>query len=145
LNGFALGESVVAGPDFSRGSKSLKNKAEPKCEVKRMAVLVYCTKCGAKNEDTAVACVKCGASLQTGTVESRRYERRRRESECFGLPHGGAIAGVIIGVLIFLWGFFELAKQQGWITQDINVWWLFIITIGLLMIAGAIYRATRRY
>jgi uncharacterized membrane protein YvbJ len=110
-----------------------------------MSRLVYCTKCGTKNEDTAVACVKCGASLQTGTVESRRYERRRREGECFGLPHGGAIAGIVIGALILLWGFMELAKQQGWITQDINIWWLIVIIIGVLMIVGAIYRATRRY
>ena len=78
-----------------------------------MTRLVYCTKCGTKNEDAAVACVKCGASLQTGTVESRRFERRRAEGDCFGLPHGGAIAGIVIGVLILLWGFMELAQQQG--------------------------------
>jgi uncharacterized membrane protein len=89
--------------------------------------------------------VKCGANLQTGTAESRRYERRHREGECFGLPHGGAIAGIVIGALIFLWGFFTLAEQQGWIAQGINIWWLFIIIIGVLMIAGGIYRATRRY
>ena len=110
-----------------------------------MSRLVYCTKCGSKNEDTAVVCVSCGASLQTGTVESRRYERRRAEGDCFGLPHGGAIAGIVIGFMIFLWGFLELARQQRWIVQDVSIWWLFIIIIGVLMIAGAIYRSTRRY
>ena len=110
-----------------------------------MARLVYCTKCGSKNEDTAVVCVKCGANLQTGTVESRRYERRHRENECFGLPHGGAIAGIVIGALIFLWGFFMLAEQQGWVTQAPELWWLVIIIIGILMVVGGIYRSTRRY
>ncbi len=107
--------------------------------------MVYCTKCGTKNEDTAVACVKCGASLQPGTVESRRYERRRREGDCFGLPHGGAIAVIVIGAMLFLWGFMELAQQQGWIEEGINIWWIVLIVIGVLMIAGAIYRAMRRY
>ncbi len=107
--------------------------------------MVYCTKCGTKNEDTAVACVKCGASLQTGTAESRMYERRRKEGECFGLPHGGAIAGIVIGALILLWGFMQLAQQQGWIEQGISIWWIVLIIIGVLMIAGAIYRASRRY
>jgi uncharacterized membrane protein YvbJ len=107
--------------------------------------LVYCTKCGSKNEDTAVVCVKCGANLQTGSVESRRYERRRSESQCFGLPHGGTIAGIVIGALIILWGFFTLAEQQGWITQAPELWWIIIIIIGVLMVAGGIYRATRRY
>jgi len=78
-------------------------------------------------------------------VESRRFERRRAEGDCFGLPHGGAIAGIVIGVLILLWGFMELAQQQGWIEQGINIWWIVLIIIGGLMIAGAIYRASRRY
>ncbi len=109
-----------------------------------MTRLVYCTKCGSKNEDTAVVCVKCGANLQTGTVESRRYERKRAEGDCFGLPHGGAIAGIVIGALIFLWGFFMLAEQQRWVTQAPELWWLVIIIIGILMVAGGIYRSTRR-
>jgi len=106
--------------------------------------LVYCAKCGTKNEDNAVFCVKCGANLQTGTVESRRYERRRAEGECFGLPHGGAIVALIIGGLILLGGFFALAQQQGWITRAPDLGWLVIIIIGILLIAGAIYRMRRR-
>ncbi len=78
-------------------------------------------------------------------MESQRYERRRREGECFGLPHGGAIAGIVIGALILLWGFFTLAENQGWITAAPELWWLIIIIIGLLMVIGGIYRATRRY
>jgi len=105
--------------------------------------MVYCTKCGTKNEDTALVCVNCGASLETGTPVSRRYERRRVESECFGLPHGGAIVGIVVGVIILLWGAFTLAQQTGWITRAPDLWPLFIIIIGLLIVIGAIYRMSR--
>jgi hypothetical protein len=83
-------------------------------------------------------------SLQTGTTESRRYERRRAENECFGLPHGGAIAGIVIGALILFWGVYLIAQQQNLITTRIEFWWIVIIVIGILMIAGGIYRTTRR-
>jgi uncharacterized membrane protein YvbJ len=107
--------------------------------------LVYCSKCGTKNEDTATYCVKCGMSLQTGTRESRRIERRRAEGECFGLPHGGAIAGIVIGALILIWGLLSIAQQQNWISTQIEFWWIAIIVLGILIIAGGIYRSTRRY
>jgi len=106
--------------------------------------MVYCTKCGTKNEDTAVTCVKCGATLQTGTIESRRYERRRAEDECFGLPHGGIIAGIFFGVLILLWGIFAIAQQTGWITEATQFWPIVIIILGILIIAGAVYQMGRR-
>jgi uncharacterized membrane protein YvbJ len=108
-----------------------------------MPDLVYCPKCGTKNEDTAELCVKCGAILQTGTYTSRRYERRRAEEQCFGLPHGGAIAGVVIGLIILLWGVLLLAQQEGWITNTNDFWVIILIIIGVLMIAGAAYRMTR--
>jgi len=106
--------------------------------------MVYCTKCGTKNEDTALVCVKCGASLETGTYVSRRYERKRVEEECFGLPHGGAILGIAIGVIILLWGFFWLAQQTGLITQTPELWPIAIIIFGILILLGALYRLSRR-
>ena len=106
--------------------------------------MVYCTKCGTKNEDTALVCVKCGASLETGTYVSRRYERKRAEDECFGLPHGGIIIGLAIGVIILLWGSFWFAQQVGWITKMPDVWPIAIIIVGLLIVLGALYRLTRR-
>jgi len=105
--------------------------------------MVYCTKCGTKNEDTALVCVNCGASLQTGTSVTRRYERRRVENECFGLPHGGAIAGIVIGAIILLWGAFTLAQEAGWITRAPEIWPFVIIIIGVLIILGALYRMGR--
>jgi uncharacterized membrane protein YvbJ len=105
--------------------------------------MVYCPKCGTLNDDTSEFCVKCGASLRTGTFESRRYERRRAENECFGLPHGGAIVGLVIGVIVLLWGFFALANASGLINVTPDLWIIIAIVIGILLIAGAIYRMNR--
>ncbi len=95
------------------------------------------------NDDTAQFCVKCGASLRTGTYESRRYERRRAEAECFGLPHGGAIVGLVIGAIILLWGFSALAQQTGLIRTAPDLWIIIVIVLGILFIAGAIYGINR--
>lgn len=105
--------------------------------------MVYCPKCGAKNEDNTDFCVKCGASLQTGTVASRRYARRRAEQECFGLPHGGAIAGILFGAIILIWGISMMLQQVGIISETLNLWYIIIIAIGVLIVAGAIYGITR--
>lgn len=106
--------------------------------------MVYCTKCGTKNEDTALVCIKCGASLETGTYVSRRHERRKAEEECFGLPHGGIIVGLVIGVIILLWGSFQLAAEMKWIPTVPEIGPFIIITIGLLIVLGALYRLGRR-
>ena len=37
-------------------------------------------------------------------TQTVRTERRRKENECFGLPHGGSIAGLVLGLIIILWG-----------------------------------------
>jgi len=106
--------------------------------------MVYCTKCGTKNEETAVVCVNCGASLQTGTTVSRRYERKRAEQECFGLPHGGAIVGIAIGIIIVFWGFIMFAQQTGLVTKQVELWPFVLIIFGILILVGAIYGLSRR-
>ncbi len=110
--------------------------------------MVYCSKCGAKNEDDARVCVGCGASLYVPKRAAKRggnecfgpKEERRFEEECFGLPYGGAIVGIIFGIIILALGFAWLA--------NINIWDyigpLFVIIIGVLIIAGVAYGATRR-
>jgi hypothetical protein len=118
-----------------------KSSQNPKLE---MPIMVYCPKCGTQNEDTAEFCVKCGANLQTGTYASRRYERRRAEQECFGLPHGGAIVGLAIGVIILLWGILTLAQQTGWIRGTSDLGFIVLIVFGVLLIAGAVYGMSRR-
>ena len=106
--------------------------------------MVYCPKCGTKNEDTTEFCTNCGANLQTGTAATRRYERRKAEQECFGLPHGGIIAGLIIGLIILLWGVYLILEQTGVITGTVDFWIILLIILGVLMIVGAIYQMTRR-
>jgi len=128
--------------------------------------MVYCTKCGTKNEEDAVVCVKCGTNLEVS--REKRLERRakewgeqfgkrteewgeqfgrRAEEECFGLPHGGAIVGIIIGIIIIVVG---LSWVPGLIPPDVReatepyFWALIIIVVGILIIAGALYRYSRR-
>ena len=101
--------------------------------------MVYCTKCGAKNPDDAVVCAQCGASLETGTYMPRRYERRHEE-ECFGLPWGGAIAGIIVGLIIILAGLSWLLGFAFWRI----IWPLIVIIFGILVLAGALYGLRRR-
>jgi len=103
--------------------------------------MVYCTKCGAKNEEDAAVCVKCGAPL-VAPPPWRRMERwRPAEEECFGLPHGGAIIGLVIGIIIILVGLsmlpgIEIGKYIGAVL---------VIIFGILILAGALYRYSRRY
>jgi len=101
--------------------------------------MVYCTECGTKNEEDAVVCVKCGARLVTRPAWRR--ERRRPEEECFGIPHGGAIVGLVIGIIIILVGLSSLVG----IDFGKYIWPLIIIFFGLLMVVGALYAYSRRY
>jgi len=122
--------------------KSLINKTRPRHKWGAIKV-VYCSKCGTKNEDSAVSCVKCGASLQTGTVATRWAERRKAEQECFGLPQGGAIAAIVFGVIVLIFGVFLLLQQAGVIVGASFPWFLLAIIFGVLMVAGAIYTMSR--
>lgn len=63
------------------------------------------------------------------------------EDECFGLPNGGAIVGLIFGAILILVGVFYLAGISFWS----NFWYIILIIIGVLIVAGAIYRSTRRH
>ena len=100
--------------------------------------MVYCTKCGTKNAEDAMVCVKCGASLVTRPPWRR--EGRRPETECFGLPHGGAIVGLIIGIIIILVGLSQVLE----IDLGKYIGALAIIVVGVLIVAGALYSYSRR-
>ena len=120
--------------------------------------MVNCVKCGTKNEEDAKYCTNCGADLKTsqekgleGRVEERAEEFGRRaeewgeqfgkrvEDECFGLPHGGAIAGLIFGVIIILVG---MSLVVGFVWEFF--WPAVIIIVGVLVITGALYSLGRR-
>lgn len=99
--------------------------------------MTYCEKCGTKNEDNADYCLKCGANLHTRTNVSRRQERKKAEQDCFGLPNGSAIGGIILGILILLWGLTMM------LDIEFNFWYIILIILGILMVAGALYKVTR--
>ncbi len=105
--------------------------------------MVTCPKCGTKNPDEARFCVNCGSALVP--VESERTRGNtcfgqpdRRRDECFGLPHGGTIVGLIIGLLIIIFG---LGNLFGW---KIDFGPLVLIILGVLIVAGALYGYSRR-
>jgi len=101
--------------------------------------MVYCTKCGANNAEDAEVCVQCGAPLYPARAEWGSH--RRREEECFGIPRGGAVATLVIGVIIILAGLsFMLSELYG---ISIPWWPAIIIILGILIIVGGIYRLRR--
>jgi ribosomal protein L40E len=115
--------------------------------IKLVISMVYCHKCGTKNEDDAEYCSKCGSSLKDSDDDYRdRRHRRRRDDgypprgECFGLPHGGLIVGLIVGILLILFGISSIYGFGFWQ----YIWPIIIVIIGVLFVAGAIYNYSRR-
>ena len=129
--------------------------------------MVYCIKCGTQNKDDAKYCPQCGSTLDGAREKSleqraeewgeefgRRAEEwgedfgRRVEEGCFGLPHGGVIVGLLFGIIVIIVG---LSMVPGLIPPEIRIaaepyfWPTIIIIVGVLVIAGALYRFTRRY
>jgi uncharacterized membrane protein YvbJ len=122
--------------------------------------MVYCSYCGEKNTEDTTSCVKCGADLglQEESLEGRfeksieesaekfgeRMEKwgedmgKRTEDDCFGLPRGGTIVGLLIGIIIIIVG---LQQVFGW---RIDIGPFVIIMFGLLVLVGSIYSLSRR-
>jgi hypothetical protein len=75
-----------------------------------------------------------------------------KEEERFELPHGGAIFGILIGVVImaigfsfFLRKFLDGARRIGYGTPFPDSLWPFmIILVGVLIVAGTISQTTQR-
>jgi len=105
--------------------------------------MVVCPKCGTKNEEDAKYCAQCGANLETGVYPSRRY-KRKREEECFGIPRGGTIVGLAIGVIIILWGFIWLLQQVNVLPKTLEIGPFAAIIFGILILVGALYGLSRR-
>ena len=109
--------------------------------------MAYCSKCGTQNKEDAKFCMKCGVSLSDKKGRSMEESAeewgedfgKRAEKECFGLPHGGAIAGLIFGAIIIIVGI-------SWLTgYDWTLFWpTVIIMFGLLMLVGGVYTLLRR-
>jgi hypothetical protein len=67
------------------------------------------------------------------------------ESGCFGIPHGGAVVYIAIGVIIMLWGLIAILRQAGAIPKGVEVWPIVAITFGILIVVGALYGLSRRH
>ncbi len=121
--------------------------------------MVYCNKCGTKNEESVIYCIKCGTKLVSkdeswdkriekwGEDFGKRVEKwgddfgKQDPRVCFGLPHGGLIFGLLIGVIIILVGLYSLLSG----VEAIRIFWpLLIIVFGLLIAIGALYSLTRK-
>ena len=106
--------------------------------------MVYCSKCGAKNPDDAKVCSQCGASLYPTRRERERHYRRY-EDECFGIPRGGAIVGLAIGIIIVLAGLLWLLQEASVISSNISVWPFAAMIFGILIVLGALFGMRHRY
>lgn len=73
--------------------------------------MVYCTKCGVGNEENATVCINCNAALEVPSSEKKldvnpiRYEPEERGR------WGGALIGVLVGIIMLLIGFSLLVRQ----------------------------------
>lgn len=107
--------------------------------------MVYCSRCGTQNPDTNVHCTNCGAPLYTVGERypgSDREHYRKMENECFGLPNGGMIVGIVIGIIIVLIGLSFLLQTYG---IKLDFWPFIIIIFGVLIVAGALYSRRQQY
>ncbi len=124
--------------------------------------LVYCSKCGAKNKDDAKICTKCGGTLYPLSMEKEierkaasigkeierkadtcfgPRKRRKQEEECFGLPRGGTIVGIVIGLIIIFAGISWMLSH--YYDISIEIWPIAVIIFGILILAGALYGMRR--
>jgi hypothetical protein len=100
-------------------------------------MVVYCRHCGVENPDVAEICQNCGEPLKSESYPS--YRRRSRMGAFFGFG-GSSIWGIILGLFILLIGVISLLGNYiTWITWD-NLWPIFVIGIGLLIILNALRR-----
>ncbi len=110
--------------------------------------MVYCSKCGTQNPDTATVCSNCGAPLYTVGQKypgSEREHYRRVENECFGLPNGGMIVGLVFGIIIILVGLGFFLQASGYVVNfGSYIWPIILVVFGLLILLGALY-GRRRY
>lgn len=99
--------------------------------------MVYCHKCGTQNDEGSEYCKKCGASLK-GEPVTRGL--RRTSDECFGIPYGGAVFGLVFGSLLVILGLGQVLGLE----LERYIGPVIIIVIGLLIIVGAFFAYLRR-
>ena len=100
--------------------------------------MVYCTKCGKQNEENVMFCSDCGFAVHPDNKKRWNVKEKRKTAECFGLPNGGTILGLLIGIIIVIVGLQQVFGSQ------IDIGPYVTIIVGLLFAVGAIYGLTRR-
>ncbi len=125
---------------MSCAKKLLKQNAGNECL--RCINLIKCQKCGSNNKDDSRFCASCGSALYAERVKKRDdcFGQSEPEKACFGLPYGGVIIGIIIGLFIVILGLAQLYNLE--INQYIGPF--ILILIGVLIVVGAIYGMSRR-
>ncbi|MFX1535866.1 MAG: zinc-ribbon domain-containing protein [Promethearchaeota archaeon] len=111
--------------------------------------MVYCEKCGTQNPDDAQFCNQCGASLRPAVVHKTRDTgcfgtEERAEEECFGLPYGGVIVGLLVGAIIIIFGLSLIFDWDWSFLWNNYIFAGIVIIVGVLIIIGAIFSLSRR-
>ena len=100
--------------------------------------MVYCTKCGTENDDNALECKNCGAPLKPPAYRYRRNDWDTGDA-CFG-GRSKTTWPIIIGIFLIILGASTLLDEFfPWLGFNV-LWPLFIIGIGVLIIANAMRR-----
>ncbi|MFW9832087.1 MAG: zinc-ribbon domain-containing protein [Candidatus Thorarchaeota archaeon] len=102
--------------------------------------MVYCQKCGTENPDVADFCKKCGAPLAPVKRPWREKYGGRAEEECFGVTGGGAICGILFGIVIIALGFSLVYGIPTWIIIGPIVG----LVVGVLIIICALNSVRRK-
>jgi divalent metal cation (Fe/Co/Zn/Cd) transporter len=66
------------------------------------------------------------------------------EEECFGIPRGGSIVGIIIGLIIVLVGVSLILSTYYPTIPQLPLGAIIVIIIGVLILVGAYYGMRRR-
>jgi len=99
--------------------------------------LVYCTKCGARNEENATICINCKAVLKTPNSEKESEVKPVCCDSVYGYRRwGGALIGVLIGIIVILIGFSLMVRQL----YGISLPWfeLIMIFLGVYLVIRAL-------
>jgi len=110
----------------------------------------FCPKCGNNVDETMDFCPKCGTALKSATIpsqaalESKEQEKQEKhenpaDAEVQGKNQYGCVTYLIGGLILItvgVFGILYLTSSFLETTQDVTI---MLITIGLIIIIGAIY------